>query len=251
MYKKDIYLFGEIYKQALLQGKKATLLYQEGDHLYRAVHEFIFILKKIKEVDPQYGFTRIDVQLGDGKIYSTSTYLEKDVKENDILSGIGFFSTALGNELCLSLKGGTNKYHSKPRDINFLIYDRVYKMGSFIELSEPIASPVQRHYLWDEDKPIQLIDRFYYYIEDIIKQEAKSSKGIKTQENGGIDFSKIVVDEDTEDIGEIPEPFEVEEHTKDIEEIHETSDEHKSSNEHKTPAQRVIDNIKNGKILSI
>ena len=57
MYKKDIYLFGEIYKQALLQGKKATLLYQEGDHLYRAVHEFIFILKKIKEVDPQYGFT--------------------------------------------------------------------------------------------------------------------------------------------------------------------------------------------------
>lgn len=201
MYKLNIYHFNDIYKQALSEGKNVMLVAKSSQFVYHQIQELVGYLNDIESAG-EGEMAKLTITFAHNKKATTMAYVDNSIKTGEFISIIGFFVNDM-----LYCKGGINRVWTKPRDIGFMKFDTVYKMGIVPSLSE--LKPSRRFADYDLiSNPQQIGTTGFYYLYDTqIKQVAENKKtaGIQTNStHGGIDISKLTnIEEETEDIPDI------------------------------------------------
>lgn len=199
MYKKDLCEINEVIRTAIQNGKKCTLLYRDCETVYYAVSEYVVYLEEIIEKDKD-NFSRVRVRFANNETYTCSCYLEETTKPGDIISLVGYMLKNIEGSLNLYARGGYSVVVRKPKDIEYMLFDRSYRMGIITNLSYPQASTKYPHYVL-KTNPTNLTGRFYYFLQDWKVSKKTDNKGVKTYENGGIDILKMLnIEKDDEDI---------------------------------------------------
>lgn len=199
MYKKDLCEINEVIRTAIQNGKKCTLLCRDCETVYYAVSEYIVYLEEIIEKDKN-NFSRVRVRFANNETYICGCYLEETTKPGDIISLIGYMCENIEGGLNLHARGGYSVVVRKPKDIEYMLFDRSYRMGIITNLSYPHVSMKYPHYIL-ETNPTNLTGRFYYFLQDWEVPKETNNKGVKTGEKGGINMLKMLnIEKDNEDI---------------------------------------------------
>lgn len=207
MYKLGIHAHNNILKQALQEGKNPPMLVAKSSQfVFHEIQEFIGFLEEI-ETPGEREMSRITIRFANNQVTSTMAYIDKDtIKKGEIISLIGMYINE-GGGARLYCKGGLNKIWSKPRDIGYMKFDSVYRMGIIPSLSDLRLS--RRFADYDlSSEPQQIGSTGFYVLYDTqIKSSTTSQNttGVKTDTTFvGIDMSKIIgIEEETEDIPDI------------------------------------------------
>ncbi len=207
MYKLGIHAYNDLLKKALQEGINPPILVaRSSQFVFHEVQEFVGYLEDIESAGER-GMSRLTIRFARNEVVTTMAYIDKDtIKKGELISIIGFYLNE-GGGARLYCKGGLNKIWSKPRDIGYMKFDSVYRMGIVPSLTELRLSIRFADYNLSS-QPQQIGSTGFYVLYDTqIKGRITSEEalGVKTNTtSAGIDMSKLIrIEEETEDIPDI------------------------------------------------